>query len=307
MSRKSWKLGIVGGCVIRRREGPRHLLGGGASLSLESGGRGCVGAELWSWVFLGGASSLQNVVCFSLRGSQFYCPCHPRLHTAVMAQQPPDVEGDDCLSEYHHLFCPDLLQDKVAFVTGGGSGIGFRIAEIFMRHGCHTVIVSRSLQRVTTAAKKLVAATGKRCLPLSMDVRVPPAVMAAVDQALKEFGKIDILISCAATGETAFADPQGFRWRGGATQRRLQASSMGHARPTLSAVRRLRRIPPEGVAVINGAWLLSRSCSSKRRQFCQCRSWGQSPKLVWRGRGCRGEGVAAAETTWSPLRGGIAA
>lgn len=89
-------------------------------------------------------------------------------------------------------------RDKVAFITGGGSGIGFRIAEIFMRHGCHTVIVSRSLPRVSEAAKKLVAATGKRCLPLSMDVRVPPAVMAAVDQALKEFGKIDILINCAA-------------------------------------------------------------------------------------------------------------
>lgn len=116
-----------------------------------------------------------------------------------MALQPPaDVEEDDCLSEYHHLFCPDLLQDKVAFITGGGSGIGFRIAEIFMRHGCHTVIASRSLPRVSEAAKKLVAATGKRCLPLSMDVRVPPAVMAAVDQALKEFGKIDILINCAA-------------------------------------------------------------------------------------------------------------
>ncbi|CAO2642362.1 Peroxisomal 2,4-dienoyl-CoA reductase [(3E)-enoyl-CoA-producing] [Lemmus lemmus] len=117
---------------------------------------------------------------------------------SFMAQQPPDVEEDDCLSEYRHLFCPDLLQDKVAFITGGGSGIGFRIAEIFMRHGCHTVIASRSLSRVTTAAEKLVAATGKRCLPLSMDVRVPPAVMTAVDQALKEFGKIDILINCAA-------------------------------------------------------------------------------------------------------------
>ncbi|EAW85816.1 2,4-dienoyl CoA reductase 2, peroxisomal, isoform CRA_f, partial [Homo sapiens] len=31
-----------------------------------------------------------------------------------------------------------------------------------------------------------------------MDVRAPPAVMAAVDQALKEFGRIDILINCAA-------------------------------------------------------------------------------------------------------------
>lgn len=51
---------------------------------------------------------------------------------------------------------------------------------------------------MSTAAKKLVAATGRRCLPLSMDVRVPPAVMAAVDQALTEFGKIDILINCAA-------------------------------------------------------------------------------------------------------------
>ncbi|XP_034363173.1 peroxisomal 2,4-dienoyl-CoA reductase [(3E)-enoyl-CoA-producing] isoform X2 [Arvicanthis niloticus] len=67
-----------------------------------------------------------------------------------------------------------------------------------MRHGCHTVIASRSLPRVSMAAKKLIAATGKRCLPLSMDVRLPPAVMAAVDQALKEFGKIDILVNCAA-------------------------------------------------------------------------------------------------------------
>uniref|UniRef100_UPI001A9DAF1C peroxisomal 2,4-dienoyl-CoA reductase [(3E)-enoyl-CoA-producing] isoform X3 n=1 Tax=Ictidomys tridecemlineatus TaxID=43179 RepID=UPI001A9DAF1C len=115
-----------------------------------------------------------------------------------MAQLPPDVEEDECLPEYRYLFCPDLLQDKVAFITGGGSGIGFRIAEIFMRHGCHTVIASRSLLRVSMAAKKLIAATGRQCLPLSMDVRAPPAIMAAVDQALKEFGKIDILINGAA-------------------------------------------------------------------------------------------------------------
>lgn len=115
-----------------------------------------------------------------------------------MAQPPPDVDEDDCLPEYRHLFCPDLLRDKVAFITGGGSGIGFRIAEIFMRHGCHTVIASRSLPRLLMAAKKLSAATGQRCLPLSLDVRAPTAIMAAVDQALKEFGKIDILINCAA-------------------------------------------------------------------------------------------------------------
>lgn len=47
--------------MIRRLEGP-HLLGGGSSLFRESGGRGGVGAGLWSWVFLGRASSLLNVV-----------------------------------------------------------------------------------------------------------------------------------------------------------------------------------------------------------------------------------------------------
>lgn len=55
---------------------------------------------------------------------------------------------DYCLKDYTYLYQPDLLQGKVAFITGGGSGIGFRIAEIFMRHGCDTVIASRRLDKV---------------------------------------------------------------------------------------------------------------------------------------------------------------
>ncbi|XP_071617218.1 peroxisomal 2,4-dienoyl-CoA reductase [(3E)-enoyl-CoA-producing] isoform X3 [Heliangelus exortis] len=111
---------------------------------------------------------------------------------------PPDLDTDDCLREYRHLFSPDILAGQVAFITGGGSGIGFRIAEIFMRHGCHTVIASRNLQRVSEASKKLVAATGQQCLPLSIDVRQPQSIVAAVEQALKEFGRIDILVNNAA-------------------------------------------------------------------------------------------------------------
>lgn len=45
------------------------------------------------------------------------------------------------------------------------------------------------------ASKKLVAATGQQCLPLSMDVRQPQTIVAAVDEALKEFKRIDILIN----------------------------------------------------------------------------------------------------------------
>ncbi|XP_070219126.1 peroxisomal 2,4-dienoyl-CoA reductase [(3E)-enoyl-CoA-producing] isoform X1 [Bos mutus] len=135
---------------------------------------------------------------FSTHVSRSLLLLPPRPAPSAMAQPPADVSEDDCLPEYRHLFHPDLLQDKVAFITGGGSGIGFRIAEIFMRHGCHTVIASRSLPRVSMAARKLAAATSQRCLPLSLDVRAPLAIAAAVEQALKEFGKIDILINCAA-------------------------------------------------------------------------------------------------------------
>ncbi|XP_078414852.1 peroxisomal 2,4-dienoyl-CoA reductase [(3E)-enoyl-CoA-producing] isoform X3 [Cetorhinus maximus] len=111
---------------------------------------------------------------------------------------PDDVDTDDCLLNYSYIFSPDILKDKVAFITGGGSGIGFRIAEILMRHGCHTIIASRSLERVQASAKKLTAATGLRCLPVSLDVRQPATIVAAVEATLQKFGKIDILVNGAA-------------------------------------------------------------------------------------------------------------
>ncbi|XP_059834844.1 peroxisomal 2,4-dienoyl-CoA reductase [(3E)-enoyl-CoA-producing] [Hypanus sabinus] len=111
---------------------------------------------------------------------------------------PEEVDTDDCLVNYSYIFSSDILKDKVAFITGGGSGIGFRIAEILMRHGCQTVIASRSLERVQASAAKLRAATGQRCLPASVDVRKPETVIAAVEAALQEFGKVDILVNSAA-------------------------------------------------------------------------------------------------------------
>ncbi|XP_035988006.1 peroxisomal 2,4-dienoyl-CoA reductase isoform X1 [Fundulus heteroclitus] len=111
---------------------------------------------------------------------------------------PEDVGSDDCLASYTHIYSPDLLRDQVAFITGGGSGIGLRIAEIFMRHGCDTVIASRNLEKLKEAALKLSSASGRRCLPLPIDVRQPASIMAAVDETLREFGHLDILINNAA-------------------------------------------------------------------------------------------------------------
>lgn len=111
---------------------------------------------------------------------------------------PEDVDTDDCMTSYTHIYSPDLLKGQVAFITGGGSGIGLRIAEVFMRHGCDTAIASRNLDKLREAADKLTAATGRCCLALCVDVRQPETIGAAVDDTLKELGRIDILINNAA-------------------------------------------------------------------------------------------------------------
>uniref|UniRef100_A0A8C2H1G2 Peroxisomal 2,4-dienoyl-CoA reductase [(3E)-enoyl-CoA-producing] n=1 Tax=Cyprinus carpio TaxID=7962 RepID=A0A8C2H1G2_CYPCA len=116
----------------------------------------------------------------------------------LVNNSPEDTETDECMSTYTHIYSPDLLIDQVAFITGGGSGIGFRIAEVLMRHGCDTVIASRNLEKLTEAAKKLSSTTGRRCLPIAVDVRQPETISAAMDETLKTFGRVDILINNAA-------------------------------------------------------------------------------------------------------------
>ncbi|KAK7111590.1 peroxisomal 2,4-dienoyl-CoA reductase [(3E)-enoyl-CoA-producing]-like [Littorina saxatilis] len=103
-----------------------------------------------------------------------------------------------CMDSYEYIFQKDILRNKVAFITGGGSGICFTIAEVFMRHGCDTVILGRKMDRLQLSAQTLQQATGRRCLPVQMDVRQPKMVLEAVDAALKEFGRIDYLINGAA-------------------------------------------------------------------------------------------------------------
>ncbi|XP_059165359.1 peroxisomal 2,4-dienoyl-CoA reductase [(3E)-enoyl-CoA-producing]-like [Physella acuta] len=108
----------------------------------------------------------------------------------------PTIEK--CIKDYQYSFRKDLLRNKIAFITGGGSGICFTIAEIFMRHGCHTAIAGRNLERLQTSAKTLTETTGSRCLAVQMDVRKPTEVIEGIESCLKEYGRIDILINGAA-------------------------------------------------------------------------------------------------------------
>ncbi|XP_032822996.2 peroxisomal 2,4-dienoyl-CoA reductase [(3E)-enoyl-CoA-producing] isoform X4 [Petromyzon marinus] len=125
-----------------------------------------------------------------------------------------DVDTDDCLPSYTHLYSPTLLKGRVAFITGGGSGIGFRIAELFMRHGCDTIIASRNKERVEEAARKLVQATGQSCVAVTLDVRDETSIERALDLALERFPRIHILVNNAAGNfvcPMSNLTPKGFR------------------------------------------------------------------------------------------------
>lgn len=123
---------------------------------------------------------------------------------------------DVCLDSYRHLFRPNLLQGQVALVTGGGSGICFRITEIFMRHGCDTIIMGRKEKRLEEAAARLRAATGRHCVAAPCDVRNSANIEEAIVKAMDKLNNrpISILVNGAAGNFLCPADslsPKGFR------------------------------------------------------------------------------------------------
>lgn len=111
-------------------------------------------------------------------------------------------------------FRPDLLAGKVAFVTGGGSGICKGITEALMAHGASAAILGRKADRLAAAAKELEERTGLPCLAIPCDVRDPAQVQAAVAAAIERFGRLDVVVNGAAgnfLAPAAALSPNGFK------------------------------------------------------------------------------------------------
>jgi len=85
------------------------------------------------------------------------------------------------------------LKGKRALVTGAASGFGRAIAETFVRAGAKVALVDIN----GDAAESAAAAIGDRALPIACDVADGVAVRAAVDRAIRSFGKLDIVVNNA--------------------------------------------------------------------------------------------------------------
>ncbi len=92
----------------------------------------------------------------------------------------------------------NALRDEVIIVTGGGSGLGKAMTTYFMELGAKVVITSRNLEKLKNTASELEEKTGGRVLPLACDVRHYDQVEVMLAAALKEFGKVDVLVNNAA-------------------------------------------------------------------------------------------------------------
>jgi NAD(P)-dependent dehydrogenase (short-subunit alcohol dehydrogenase family) len=86
------------------------------------------------------------------------------------------------------------LANKVAIITGGGSGIGKAIALAFVREGAHVAIAGRDNKKLTHTAQEI----GANCLAVTADVSDAGDVQKLVRATLEKFKRIDILVNNAA-------------------------------------------------------------------------------------------------------------
>lgn len=95
------------------------------------------------------------------------------------------------------IFRPGLLDGQVAFVTGGGTGIGFGISQLLASLGAHVVIASRKPEHLEKAIAD-ISATGGTATAVSLDVREQPKVKETIDAVVDRHGRIDLLVNNAA-------------------------------------------------------------------------------------------------------------
>ncbi|WP_055046721.1 SDR family oxidoreductase [Devosia sp. A16] len=103
------------------------------------------------------------------------------------------------------------VKDKVAVVTGAGSGMGLAIARLLVEQGAKVLAADWHGEAVATAA----AAIGGSIVPMTVDVSDEAQCSGMIDRAIAEFGRLDILVNNAGVMDlfASVADVDNQTWR----------------------------------------------------------------------------------------------
>jgi NAD(P)-dependent dehydrogenase (short-subunit alcohol dehydrogenase family) len=85
------------------------------------------------------------------------------------------------------------MYQKIAIVTGGGSGIGYAITEKFIQHRILTIIIGRDEDKLRSATERL----GSLCIPLVADLNDITALPSLVKSITDRYGRVDVLVNNA--------------------------------------------------------------------------------------------------------------
>jgi NAD(P)-dependent dehydrogenase (short-subunit alcohol dehydrogenase family) len=97
------------------------------------------------------------------------------------------------------------LDGKVAVVTGGDSGIGRSIAMYYALEGARVLIVYNESVKDADKTCSLITEAGGKCFALQADLRIEYECVAVVEEALRQFGRLDIVVNNAGNHEEAFS------------------------------------------------------------------------------------------------------
>lgn len=97
------------------------------------------------------------------------------------------------------------IKDKIALITGAGSGIGLHIAQVYAKQGAKVIIADLQQDKADSAVD-LIQKAGGQAMGLVMDVTNEDQVDDGFAKAAKQFGGLDILISNAGVQHIASVD-----------------------------------------------------------------------------------------------------
>lgn len=125
----------------------------------------------------------------------------PKAPQPAQQQTPPGLESEmDPKPDYGEATYKGSgkLAGRAAVITGGDSGIGRAVALAFAREGADVLISYLSEEPDAQETVRVVEAAGRRCVAVPGDITAEAHCKALVERAVKEFGKIDVLVNNAA-------------------------------------------------------------------------------------------------------------